>query len=307
MTRRLEHHVQHHRTVTGSVVILERTETAANPPPWAVIRSCSTSEHSPPGIAATSLGGLLRGVSSRCGVPEHPAPSRPDSPQASGSASTPAAQGPGCSKVSCSHSPNPLPSTGGPAAAFLPGRRQNGSRGTHADLGTARASALETAAIRRLSTHAASWKCGHFREGFLSSCTLHPVDRLACPRACYSTGKRKPRRGIELNDWKILCSEGNEDYSKGLCSASMSVLPRKCKALLPPPLGWSTKEPQSQGAATRSHEKPAEGGDGGPRAPSKYQMALGICKRNEREGTNGTQACCVFMSCLLFFFFSGFV
>lgn len=156
---------------------------------------------------------------------------------------------------------------------------------------------------RRLSTHAASCKCGHFRKGFLSSCTLRPVERLANPRACYSTGKRKPRRGTELNDWKNLCSEGSEDYSEGLCSASMSALPRKCKALLPPPLGWSTKEPQSRGAATRSHEKPAEGGDGGPGTPSKYQMAPGICNGNEREGTNGTQACCVYVSCLLFFFF----
>lgn len=63
----------------------------------------------------------------------------------------------------------------------------------------------------------------------------------------------------------------------------------------------------AHGAGTRSHEKPAERGDGVPEAPSKYQMALRIRKGNEREGTNGTLACCIYMSCLLFFFFFGFV
>lgn len=240
--------------MTGSVVILERTETAVNPPPRAVIRSCYTSEHSPSGIAATSPGRMLRGVSSRSGVPERPPPSRPDSPRASGSASSPSRAGPlvqrgaaRCSKVSCSRSRNPLPSAGGPAAAFLPGRRQNGSRGTHADLGTARALALEFAPVRWLSTHAASRKCGHFSEGFLSSCTLRPVDRLACPRACYSTGKRKPWRGIELNDWKILCSEDNEDYSEGLFSASISVLPRNAKLYFHHPLADPQESPRTEG------------------------------------------------------------
>lgn len=67
MNKRLEHCIQHHRSMIGFVVVLKLLEDPGNAPLGDVIHSCDVSEHSMLGIAPPAQNGILWGVSSHPG------------------------------------------------------------------------------------------------------------------------------------------------------------------------------------------------------------------------------------------------
>lgn len=249
MNKRLEHCIQHHRSMIGFVVVLKLLEDPGNAPLGDVIHSCDVSEHSMLGIAPPAQNGILWGVSSRPGNTwGHHSTATCDSQQVRVSASLSSCVGTGRWTGELFNQPQPASFHWRPSSTLL--TSQTKQRSTWADMGKACILAMETAPLSGDWTRVVSCKCAlhHSREAFSGGSCILCVLRTAVTdhvQTILEHGIQAPKGscGEELNKSNILSSEENKDYIKEIL-INNPVLHRKRKALIPLSSDWLTWKAQ---------------------------------------------------------------